>query len=128
MADLPNAGDSEVTPAASAIASGASSYANAALSATKQQVKASAGNIYAWTAYNPNVTVVYVQVFYLPSASVTVGTTAPSYILPLPPSGGLDTPLLIPLAAASGITVACTTTPTGSTAPGAAVVFSMGYA
>lgn len=111
----------------SVTAGGTSTYKNSALLATKVQVKSSVGSIYGWTVYNPNVTVAYIQIFYLPSASVTVGTTSPDRILPVPAGGGLDTALAYAISAATGITVAATTTPTGNTAPATGLVFNMEY-
>lgn len=100
-----------------------------ALSSTKAQIKGSAGNFGGYiNLYNPNTAVTFIQVFNKASASVTVGTTAPDFVITLPglatASGtGTDRNLEITcgLAMSTGITIAATTTATNSTAPANAV-------
>jgi hypothetical protein len=99
-----------------------------ALSSNKTQVKASTGQAGMLQCYNPNTNQMYVQIFGLPSASVTVGTTPPTLSIPIPPSGTGGWTLSNPgVNFASGITVAATTTATGSTAPGTALDCNMVY-
>lgn len=96
-----------------------------ALNATKAQIKGSAGNFGGYiNLYNPNTAVTYIQVFNNVSGSVTVGTTAPDFVITLPglatASGtGTDRNLEITLGVAmsTGITIAATTTATGNTSP-----------
>lgn len=100
-----------------------------ALSSTKQQIKGSAGTFGGYIMLtNPNTAETYIQVFNKASASVTVGTTAPDFVLRIP---GLATAsgtgvaanleLVNGVAMSTGITVAATTTATGSSAPANAV-------
>lgn len=101
-----------------------------ALSSTKAQIKGSAGKFGGYiNLYNPNTAVTYIQVFNKASASVTVGSTAPDFVITLPglatASGtGTDRNLEITMGVAmgTGITIAATTTATGSTAPSNTVV------
>jgi hypothetical protein len=99
---------------------------SASVNATKQQIKGSAGQIYGWQILNTTSAIAYVQVFDKTSANVTVGTTAPDYVIPLPPSGGATIEISQGITHANGITAACTTTRTGST--GAACDVLMFYA
>lgn len=101
----------------------------ASLSSTKAQIKATAGTFGGFiNLYNPNTTVTYIQVFNKASASVTVGTTAPDFVITLAgvataSATGSDRNLEITcgLAMSTGITIAATTTATGSTAPANAI-------
>lgn len=96
-----------------------------ALSSTKAQIKGSAGTFGGYIMLtNPNTAETYVQVFNKASANVTVGTTAPDFVLRIPglasASGtgiASNLELVNGLAMSTGITVAATTTATGSTAP-----------
>lgn len=101
-----------------------------ALAATKAQIKGTAGAFGGYVnLYNPNTAVTFIQVFNKASASVTVGSTAPDFVITLPglatASGtGTDRNLEITcgILMGTGITVAATTTATGSSAPANAVV------
>jgi len=115
------------SPEATTGAVGTTTYSNTALSNTKQQVKSSAGNLYGYHFYNSGAVVTYVQIFKLPSASVTVGTTTPDLVLAIVAGGGLDTMGSVPIACGSGITIAATTTPTGSSAPVASILANIEY-
>lgn len=90
----------------------------AAQTTTKQAVKASAGTFGGFYYYNPNASVAYVQVFDVASAGVTLGTTAPDMIFGVPASSGAVVEIGNGVNMATAITLACTTTATGSTAPG----------
>ena len=92
-----------------------------ALSNTKAAVKASGGTLGGYMLYNPNAAVTYVQVFDAASANVTVGTTTPTYVIPLPPASGANIEFTLGISHATAITVAATTTATGSSAPSSAV-------
>ena len=102
-------------------ATGGMSFFTQSLTSTKAQVKGSAGTVYGITAVNNGSALAYIQVFNKLSANVTVGTTAPDYVVPVPaPSSGtagagLREEYALGLAFGTGITVACTTTRTGST-------------
>jgi hypothetical protein len=72
--------------------------------------------------YNPNASVEYIQVWDVASGSITVGTTAPTYVIPIPATTGANVEFSVGIAHATAINIAATTTPTGSTAPGTALV------
>jgi hypothetical protein len=97
------------------------------VNATKAQVKGSAGQVYGWSILNTTSAIAYCQVFNLASASVTVGTTTPDYVIPIPANGttGAGNNILgeIGIAHGTGITIACTTTRTGSTNAACDVLF-----
>ena len=114
-------------PVPSATSTGLSIFNNNALSNTATAVKASAGNLYGYHFYNPNSATIFIQVWNLGTGSVTVGTTAPTMVLAVPGLGALDTYLTIPVGFSTAITVAATTTATGSTAPGTALVANAFY-
>lgn len=118
----------QVAPAANATATGTSIYNNTALSNTKQAVNASAGNLYGYHIYNPNTVVIYIQLWNIASASVTVGTTAPTAVLAVPAGGWADAPPNgPPITFATALTIAATTTATGLTAPTTALLCNIWY-
>lgn len=92
-----------------------------ALSNTKTSVKGSAGNLGGYMLYNSNAAATYVQVFDATTANVTVGTTTPTYVVALPPAAAANVEFTLGIAHANAITIAATTTATGSSAPAAAV-------
>ncbi len=80
-----------------------------------------------WGAlYNPNASVVFLQLFdAVKTADVTLGTTAPTLSIPLPASSVLNLSD-IKCRFLLGVCAAATTTATGSTAPGSAIVANLG--
>lgn len=108
-------------------ATGLTPYSNTALSNTKQQVKASAGKLYGWMVHNPSAATAYIQVWDVASGSITVGTTPPTYTIPLPAGASANVMSERGVSHATAINIAATTTPTGSTAPGTALVVSLFY-
>lgn len=123
-----------VTPTPSSNTGWSFNY-QSALSSTKAQIKGSAGTFGGFiNLYNPNTAVTYIQVFNKTSANVTVGSTTPDFVITLPgvasASGtGSDRNLEITngVAMSTGITIAATTTPTGSTGPSNAIVGTFLY-
>lgn len=105
------------TIAASASVVGLSWYYNGALSNTDVTVKAAAGRVYGYDFYNPNTSGVYVQFFNALIASVTPGSTAPTFSLFIPALSGRDMYHTVPKSFATAITICATTTATGGTAP-----------
>lgn len=111
-------------------------YNNIDLDETKVQVKGSAGQVYWIHAMNMSNIPLYLKFWNLLAASVTVGTTAATMVVPLPTQGntnGARTQISIPqgLAFDTGITIACVTgVGTAASAGPAAneLVISMGYA
>lgn len=102
-------------------AGGWSVNSQTALSNAKVAIKASAGTLGGYMFYNPNAAVTYMQVFDATSGSVTVGTTTPTYVIPLPPASGANIEFTLGIGHTTAITVAATTTATGSSAPGTAL-------
>lgn len=88
-----------------------------ALTNTKIAVKASAGTFGGYQIWNPNTAVVHIQVFDVASAGVTLGSTTPTYVLSIPPQAAGPWEVSNGINHATAITLAATTTPTGSTAP-----------
>lgn len=85
------------------------------------------GGVY--SVYNPNGVDLWLQVFDAAStAAVTLGSTAPKLTLWLPASSAYDASYARPVAFASGIVVAPTTSYKGSTAPSLGVYGSVGHA
>ncbi len=71
---------------------------------------------------NTNATVAYVQVFNMPAASVTLGTTAPILSIEVPAtSGRVIANGAIMVFGGNGFSIAATTTRGGNTALGSAV-------
>lgn len=100
-----------------------------ALTNTAVQIKASAGQLGYFSCSNTNVSQAYAQIYSLPSASVTVGTSTPVLSIPIPAGGtnGFSLPLSGIAVGGTGISVAATTTATGSTAPSTALDCNAGY-
>jgi len=100
-------------------------YVAGGISSTKQQIKSSAGTFGGYVMlYNPNTAVTFIQVFNKASASVTVGSTAPDFVIPLPgiasasaTGSAANAEVVMGVAMSTGITIAATTTETGSSAP-----------
>ncbi len=115
-----------VTPVAGT-SGGWSVSSQTALTNTDVAVKASAGQLGGYMIYNPNTSVAYVQVFDATTVSVTVGTTTPTYVLSIPAASAANLELTCGVAHATAITVAATTTPTGSTAPTTALTGAFFY-
>lgn len=101
--------------------------ASGSVGATATAVKASAGQLYGWYIYNPNASAVYCQIFNVAAGSVTLGTTAPTYAFAIPATSGANVLNPMGIAHSTAITVAFTTTRTGSTGPGSTVDYSFFY-
>jgi hypothetical protein len=81
---------------------------------TVQSVKSSAGQLYGYHILNTTAAIAYVQVWNLGTGSITLGTTAPTFVLGLPANGGATFNSDIGIAFATAISVAATTTRAGS--------------
>jgi hypothetical protein len=88
-----------------------------ALTNTVVAAKASAGQVGGHMFYNPNSSVSYIQVFNVASGSVTLGTTAPTLVIPLPAGAAANVEWANGIAFGAAISFAATTTATGNTAP-----------
>lgn len=106
---------------------GGTRYSNLALAETKAVVIAGPVLLFNITAFNSGGATCYLQFFDALTADVTVGTTTPTFVIPLPASGGYDTSLNLPEGFRNGIVIACTSTATGNGTPGAAAIIKLGY-
>lgn len=109
------------------LSTGLTPFFNGALSNTKTAVKASAGKLYGWMVHNPSAATAYIQVWNVAIGSITVGTTAPTYVIELPAGASANVMSERGITHSAEINIAATTTPTGSTAPGTALVVSLFY-
>lgn len=98
------------------------------LTNTKVVVKASAGVLGGYAIFNPNTAVMYVQVWDALTASVTVGTTSPTYVLPVPAMSTANVEWTVGVHHGTGIIVAATAGPANNTAPTNALVATILYA
>lgn len=100
---------------------GAQPFFNDAVAAAAVQVKAGPGQLFALKLVNTTAAVAYLQIFDQLAANVTVGTTAPKWVIRLAASESTPIPLIVPLgigqlqASNPGISMAGTTTAGGST-------------
>ena len=92
-----------------------------ALTNVKVAVKTSAATLGGYMFYNANPAAAYIQVFDIALASVTLGTTTPTYTIPIPPASAAHIEFTLGINHATAITVAATTTATGSSAPSTAL-------
>jgi hypothetical protein len=78
-------------------------------------------------AFNPGASVSYLQFFDALTANVTVGSTTPTFVIPMPAGGGVHTAMTVPYQFNTGIMYAVTLTPTGAGAPASNAVVSFTY-
>ena len=98
------------------------------LVATAQAIKASAGQMYGYYAYNPEAAVTFVHFYNVAAASVTVGTTNPMFTIAIP--AGAAANLMFPhgvVFSNAGWSCAATTTAGGNTAPATGVSLVVWY-
>lgn len=115
---------------------GTTLYKNIDVDQTEDQVKGAAGQIYWIHAINLSASVLYLKIYNVLAAGVTVGTTVPDLTFPIPTQGdtnGAGFTLSIPngIEFGTAITIAATTgvADNDSGAPGAnTVVVNLGYA
>ena len=99
-----------------------------ALSTTVKSVKTSAGQLGMVQCYNPNATQVYIQVFNMNASWVVLGTTAPTLSIPISATSTGGWALASPgTGFSTGMSIAATTTATGSTAPSTAIDCNVAY-
>ena len=110
----------------SVLADGVSGFSSVDLDQTEEEVKATAGKIYSLYVWNATAAPLWLQIFDNTAASVTVGTTAPTWNFPIPANADSDVAGVqmsfgsMGLTCSTGITVAVTTgSGTNSGAPGA---------
>ncbi len=81
---------------------------------TTVTVSGAAGKFGGYMFFNPNTAVAYLQVFDTAGA-VTLGTTTPTFVIPIPAGGAANVEFANGIAVTSGIKIAATTTATGAT-------------
>jgi hypothetical protein len=86
-----------------------------------------AGAVNGWYIYNPNNSVAYVQFFNLQASSVTLGTTAPYYSIGVPALSAANLLTSTGILHSTAISIAATTTRSGSTGPGTTVDVNIFY-
>lgn len=94
-----------------------SSDGGTALTSTAQAIKASAGVLKGYYIYNPNSAAVFVCVYNVASASVTVGTTNPLFMLTIPGTSAANLWMPDGIAFSTAISWAATSTAGGNGAP-----------
>lgn len=114
---------------------GLSIFRSIDLDETEEEVKATAGTLYAIHAFNTTASILYLKVYNATAATVVVGTTTPVLTLPIPGNNDTDGAGFVwnipqGLAFGTAITVACTTgiadADTGAPAANACIV-NLGY-
>jgi len=93
-----------------------------ALSNTKTAVKATPGLFGGYIIHNPAAATTYIQVWDVAIGSITVGTTAATYVIGIPAGSTANVEFTAGIGHSVEINVAATTTATGSTAPATAAV------
>lgn len=94
-----------------------SSDGASALTNSAQVIKASAGKVYGYYIYNPNVAAQFVQFYNTAAASVTVGTTSPLFMLTIPAGSAANLFSDIGITFGTAISWAATSTAGGNGAP-----------
>lgn len=108
------------------MATGRNKY-SASVNATKAEVSATPVIIRSLTLLNNAAAIGYLQMFFQAASGVTVGTTVPDMVIPLPASGGVS--ITLPdgwFLGGSGLTIAGTTTRTGAVSSATDVAIVMG--
>lgn len=102
---------------------------NALLTNAAVAVKTSAGSLYGVNFRNQNASDVFVQLFDLAVAGVTLGTTPPKLAFWVPAGGSWEEKFTGEgkIAFATAITIAATTTATGNTAPSSGILANIIY-
>jgi hypothetical protein len=99
-----------------------------ALSTTVTAIKSAGGQLMMHECWNPNSSVAYAQIFNAVPGSVTLGTTAPTLSIPIPPTNIAGFTLSgTGIQFGTAISTAATTTAAGSTAPATAIDCNAAY-
>ena len=130
-----NAGTFAVQAAIAPATSGGLTVANfntgdtyTALTATAQVIKATAGQLYGYYIYNPNVSAVYVHIYNIAAASVTVGTSTAQMVFCIPAGSAANLTFALGIEFTNaGWSIAATTTGGGNTAPTTALEAMVWY-
>lgn len=107
---------------------------NPAAAATVVPLSSESQVLAAVDAWNPGAAPAFLQIFAAPAGEVELGTTTPSWQMPIPAQGGRDP--VFPMATAGGrpvmefeggLSYAVTGSAGGADAPAAAVALSIAY-
>jgi hypothetical protein len=98
-----------------------------ALTATAQVIKASAGQVYGWYIMNPNGVTIYVHIYNVAAASVTVGTTTALMNIAIPAGSAANIIGTQGITFDTAMSCAATTTGGGNTAPSTALEVMIFY-
>jgi hypothetical protein len=93
-----------------------------ALAGTVTAVSTSSVRLTTLSCYNTNASASYVQLFAASTANVTLGTTAPNFVLSLPASQSVTFNMYPGIGFNGALSAAATTTATGSTGVSTGVV------
>ena len=120
-------GELSTIPSASASSTGLTVSKTDAQTATVTAVKASAGRVHGYHIFNSNTVDIYFHFYDIASGSVTVGTSVRARTLWIPSGGAIDSNFAVPLTFATAISIAATTTITGSSAPSTGLLVNIDY-
>lgn len=98
-----------------------------ALTNSAQVIKGSAGTFGGYYIYNPNSSAMYVMVYNVAAASVTVGTTTPQLVFCIPATAGANLEIANGINFSTAMSIAAATTGGGNTAPGTALEAMVWY-
>jgi hypothetical protein len=76
---------------------------------TEDEIKATAGQVFGWYLYNDGAAEVYVKFYNATAANVTVGTTTPVFVLPVPAGAAANVFTDIGIPFSTAICIAATT-------------------
>lgn len=79
------------------------------LDESEEEIKATAGNLYGYFAFNAATTTHYIKFYNATAANVTVGTTTPVLTFPIPAGSAANISFAYPVGFATAITAAATT-------------------
>jgi len=113
-----------------AVPSGYSQYQDTNVGATVNTIKATGATLFSMVIDNTsNTAITYVKFFFVAAGSVTLGTTGPDWIVPIPSSKKITVPLPDGPAYPTALSYAAVTTngTAGTTAPTNPVVLTVLY-
>ncbi len=107
---------------------GSISYSNIAMANGAALVVARAVGLTGYHVFNPGANATYLR-FYdaAAAASVTVGTTVPTFVLGIPAAGGATRSMTKPIRFANGIVLSCSNTANANGAPTANNIVELEY-
>lgn len=111
---------------------GASPFLDPAVTNTPVALRSNTSRLYYVHAINTGLTDVFLQMFNVPAASVTAGTTVPvqSWVIPggtgASNRGAFASQFAFPIQFTGAMSMLVATTPTGGTAPGSAAIVNLG--